>query len=751
MMRHLALVGVLLVAAASGCGDDDEPDPGARDAAAPGPDARSDAGRPDGSLDAGDPGLDAGPPEVGEVGLDERPSNPTCVAPDRPAESEIALTTVEPYPDLPSLTRPLMARPSPPGAAGGWYVIEQPGRLMRFDDRPDVDAVDVVIDLRGQVDSNGNEEGLLGFAFHPDFATDGRLFLSYTGFDGGAARSFVSSFRSTDGGQTFDPASEEVLLSIDKPFANHNGGHIEFGPDGDLYVATGDGGSGGDPLGNGQNVFTLLGAILRIDVDGDAPYEVPADNPFVGRDGRDEIFAYGLRNPWRFSFDAVTGDLWAGDVGQNRWEEINRIERGGNYGWNEREGFECFRADCQREGLVDPVHAYPRSEGRSVTGGYVYRGTELPELEGVYVYADFVTGRVWGLRPDAESGGWTNELLLTSSSVASFSVDEDRELYILQLSGNILKLVRDGDPPTPGGFPRRLSQTGCFDPDDPTRPAGGLVPYRPSATLWSDGTSKERFAALPDGEVATFDEDGDLEFPVGTVLTKTFLRGALRVETRLFVRHDDGRWAGYSYAWNPEQTDATLVEQQAVVDFVQPPWRIPSRAQCLQCHTEAAGFSLGLEAAQLTGPLTYSSTGRTAEQLSTWLAVDLAAPPAPPVPALPAYEDASIPVEHRARAYLHVNCANCHQPEGPGRGDLDLRFATPLAEMGVCDVEPRHGDLGLDEARVVAPGAPERSVLLSRMDRRDVFGMPPLATEEVDAEGLTLVQGWIEGLTGCPN
>jgi uncharacterized repeat protein (TIGR03806 family) len=749
-----SLFGTLVVAAlgVGACGDD-EPGPGldaaagddagAEDAAANGPDT--------GSRDGGS-AADTGAADAGTLGLDERPVNATCTAPPRPPTSDLAVTTEVAYPDLPRFARPLMARPSPVRSADRWYVIEQRGRLLRFEDRPDVDAFDVALDLRPQVDSNANEEGLLGFAFHPDFETNGRLFVSYTGFDrAGAPRSFVSELSSSDGGLTFDPGSEQILLSIDKPFDNHNGGHIEFGPDGYLYVATGDGGSGGDPLNSGQDTSTLLGAILRVDVDGDAPYAIPPDNPFAdGEGGLPEIYAYGLRNPWRFSFDRLTGELWAGDVGQNRREEIDRIERGGNYGWRLMEGDQCFVRGCDPSGLQLPVWTYPHSEGRSVTGGYVYRGSALPELVGAYLYADFVSGRVWALTPDAETGGWSNALLFTSSSVSSFVENEAGELYLLDLSAGVMRqIVRDGDPPTPGAFPEQLSETGCVDPDDPTQPAAGLVPYAPAATLWSDGAVKRRWAALPDETRATFDADGDLEFPPGTVLVKTFVVGDLNVETRLFIRHDDGGWAGYSYAWDEAQTDATLVAQQAVVDFVDPAWTIPSRAQCMQCHTAAAGFSLGLEAAQLQHDLRYPSTGRTAEQLATWVGVGLTDGSAPEVPALPAYDDSSAPVADRARAYLHVNCANCHQPDGPGRGDLDLRFGTPLGQTGLC-AAPRDGDLGIADARLVAAGAPERSVLLERMARRDVYGMPPLATEQVDDAAVQLVADWIQALSSCP-
>lgn len=715
------------------------------DAMASLPDARGpDASQPDARLPDAMP--DAGGPPSG---LDERPANPTCLAVEPPATPGVALRRANAFPDLPAFSRPLLVRTS---SSGDWvYVVERAGRILRFENRVDVDEAEVVIDIRDRVDSNANEEGLLSFVFHPEFDVNGRVFLSYTGTSTlGEPRSLLSEFLSNDGGATFDPGSETTVLDFDKPYDNHNGGHVEFGPDGRLYLATGDGGRGGDPLGNGQNQNTLLGAILRIDVDGEAPYTIPADNPFAVTGGAPEIYAWGLRNPWRFSFDRNTGRLWAGDVGQVMFEEIDIIERGGNYGWNRKEGFVCYRAGCDLNAFDDPVWAYPRADGRSVTGGFVYRGTAIPELVGVYVYADFVSGRFWGLSRDPITAEWSNQFLgALGSGVASFGEDDQGELLLANLNdGRIYRLVRDGDPPEPGAFPQRLSETGCFEPDDPAQPVPGLIPYRPSATLWSDGARKERWAALPDETSATLDDDGDIVFPVGTVLVKAFWAGQppRRVETRLYMRHSDGNWGGYTYAWNEAQTDADLVDGETRVDVPGGDWLIPSRGQCAQCHTAAAGFSLGLEAAQLQGEITYR-TGRSAPQLQTWKAIGLVEGD-DDGSRLPAY-GSDAPVADRARAYLHVNCSNCHRPDGPGRGDLDLRFSTALADTGVCGA-PQGSDLGLDEARVVAAGSLENSVLLERMRRTDVHRMPPLASEVVDDQGVSLVESWIEGLQSCP-
>ncbi|MEW6764198.1 MAG: PQQ-dependent sugar dehydrogenase [Pseudomonadota bacterium] len=315
-----------------------------------------------------------------------------------------------------------------PGDASRWFVVEKAGRVLVFDHRPEVAASTVFIDIRDRVQAGYSESGLLGMAFHPDFASNGQVFLSYTA-DGSPLVSRVSRFQSLDGGQTANPGSETILLAVDQPYTNHNGGQIGFGPDGYLYLGLGDGGSAGDPAGNAQNVNTLLGAMLRLDVDGGSPYAIPPDNPFASGGGRPELFAWGLRNPWRWSFDRATGELWVGDVGQNAWEEIDQVERGGNYGWAIREGAHCYAAaTCATAGLIDPVAEYGHDQGCSVTGGYVYRGQAVPVLLGAYVYGDFCSGLIWAL-PGRQ--GPPQLLLESGLNISSFAEGLDGELYML--------------------------------------------------------------------------------------------------------------------------------------------------------------------------------------------------------------------------------------------------------------------------------------------------------------------------------
>jgi glucose/arabinose dehydrogenase len=315
------------------------------------------------------------------------------------------------------------------------FVVEQDGVIRVFPNRADARASDVFLDLRDRVNTNGNEMGLLGLAFSPAFATDKTFFVDYTASKMTRRITRVSRFRV--GANAADPGSENVVIEIEQPWSNHNGGQVAFGPDGMLYIAMGDGGSAGDPQGNGQNRAALLAKILRLDVS-KQPYAIPSDNPFRGnKDGwKEEVWAYGLRNPWRFSFDRTTGQLWTGDVGQVSWEEVNIVEKGGNYGWDCMEGTRPYEPARERssacEGardFIDPIWAYGRQEGISITGGYVYRGRALPDVVGWYVYADYGTGRVWALR--YEDGKATNRLLVdTALMISSFGVDEADELYI---------------------------------------------------------------------------------------------------------------------------------------------------------------------------------------------------------------------------------------------------------------------------------------------------------------------------------
>ncbi|HEY5760577.1 MAG TPA: PQQ-dependent sugar dehydrogenase [Steroidobacter sp.] len=654
-----------------------------------------------------------------------------------------------------------------PNDSSRWFVVQQNGIVRQFSGASPTSA-STYIDISAQSSEvlGGSEAGLLGMAFHPNYPTDNRVFLSYTNNDPWTLR--LSSFTSSDGGATLNPASETRLLTIDKPFDNHNGGNIAFGPDGYLYLGTGDGGGGGDPNLNGQRLTTMLGKMLRIDVNGAAPYAIPPTNPYAGNSlcpaarratGEcPEIYAYGLRNPWRWSFDRENGDLWVGDVGQSEIEEVNVVTLGGNYGWRCREGAHDFNTPgtpgCSTATLIDPVAEYDHSLGRAITGGYVYRGSQNTSLLGRYLFADFDSGRIWAWI--AETAGQPREptqLLDTNLNISSFGQGNDGELYAVDYGGTLQRINFE----TTVGVdtaPQQLSATGCVSAADPKLPASGLIPYAINAPFWSDGADKDRWIALPDGQNITVEADGDWRFPNGTVLMKNFRLGTRLIETRLFMRHPDGVWGGFSYEWNAAQTQATLLEGGATRDLGGGrSWIFPSEGQCVECHTQAAGRSLGLETAQLNRSFTYPQTNRSANELTTLNHIGLLTPAitdASAQPALPDPAGTTGTLTERARAYLHTNCSQCHRPGATAPSNLDFRYTTNLIATNACNVAPGSGDLGLgSQARLIAPGSSANSIVVNRMNRRDSASMPPLASLTVDTAGVSLVSQWIDSLTSC--
>lgn len=390
-----------------------------------------------------------------------QPSTPEEPTPAEPAATEAptAAPTPEPtqvvnvtaYPDpaaytfstfVDGLNRPVGFEVAGDGS-GRIFIIEQAGRIRVIQDgellsEPFLDIVD-------RVGSSGSEQGLLGLAFHPSYPDNGFFYVNYTDKNGDT---HITRFQVTGDANLADPASEAELLFQDQPFPNHNGGGLIFGPDGYLYASLGDGGSGGDPEGNAQSLDTLLGKILRIDVDGGDPYGIPADNPFVSGGGLPEIWYYGLRNPWRFSYDRATNDLYIADVGQNRWEEINFVPSnlggGLNFGWDYLEGTHQFEGSPPAGlDLIQPVAEYDHSQGCSVTGGYVYRGQALPEWQGIYIYGDYCTGFVWGMLPTGGSSFQSELLFQTGVNISAFGEDEQGELYIVDHRGEVLKLVQE--------------------------------------------------------------------------------------------------------------------------------------------------------------------------------------------------------------------------------------------------------------------------------------------------------------------
>ena len=653
------------------------------------------------------------------------------------------------------------------------FLVEKAGRILVFENDETTDTYRVFLDIRDRVNAEPSEAGLLSMAFHPLYPDSQTFYVYYTS---GNLLSRVSEFRVSDDPDAADAASERVILQVGQPATNHNGGQIAFGPDEYLYIGLGDGGSGGDPWGNAQNRANLLGTILRIDVDrhtASSDYEIPGDNPFFGNtEGwRPEIWAWGLRNPWRFSFDRQTGDLWTGDVGQNAWEEVDLIRKGRNYGWNRMEGFHCYPpgSSCDTTGLALPVVEYSHDTGRSITGGYVYRGSRLPRLSGVYLYGDYVTRTIWGLK--VENGAVKeNKIIAESPSpVSSFGEGEDGEIYVLGYEGYMFVPEEKPDTPPARPVPESISVSGLFSNIAAKTFAEGLIPYTVNSQLWSDGAAKTRLLALPDTSKIVFSRDGIWQFPPGAVIVKNFYLDMVRndpgsrkiIETRFLVRRETGEgWDGFSYLWNDEETDAVLLDSsttrtfhiQAGDSMINQSYYYPGRSQCLVCHTPVTGYVLGLKTAQINKTHIYETgSGPVSDnQLRSMNHIRLFTEDTGDAytgfPALPDPYDESITIVSRARSYMDANCANCHVPGGSGRTNMDLRFRTPLDSANVYDLKPVFGNMNQPDAALIKPGRPDLSVVYLRMTDTGEFRMPPLATSVVDEYGSRLIAQWIDSL-----
>ena len=644
---------------------------------------------------------------------------------------------------------PVFLAPAP-GGGDRLFVAEKSGLIRVF--RPaTADTGRVFLDARPQARDFRPETGLLGMAFHPQFAENGRFFLHYSGR---ILQSVLSEFRVSADDPDRADTWERIILEVPQPSDMHNGGQIEFGPDGYLYMSLGDGSAPDDPADPSQDRTNLLGSILRMDVDvgddtafGEGPsYGIPLDNPFVGNDRgwREEIWAFGFRNPWRFSFDPLSDLIWVGDVGDRQREEIDLVERGGNYGWGRMEGTVCLdETGCDDDSLLLPAFEYGRDEGAAVIGGFVYQGQLYADLAGAYLFADFATRKVWALRPDGRS--WRSELLAVAEKHI-LALGSDAEGEVLVLTGNAiygLEPAPDRELPPP-----RLSQTRFFADLTTQEPAAGVVPYEVNAPLWSDGAGKRRYLALPPGGLVQFSPTGAWHLPAGTTMIKSFYVGERIVETRLLIkRPTHPGWDGYSYQWDDEGREAFLlgVAETGEYDVVESGevrshrHLFPSPSQCGDCHTPTAGYLLGVRTDQLNRD----------GQIQAWGSASLFSAELPlewTWARLPAPADESAAVEERARAYLAANCASCHRPGHGIRATFDVRFATPLAETGLLD-SARLGHLGAGVgSRLVMPGEPLLSVLYLRMLDVDRERMPPLATARLDTDAADLVRRWIERL-----
>lgn len=652
-------------------------------------------------------------------------------------ESTPGFARLEPWLGGRRFILPVEMIPDPRSSA--MYVAEMTSRIYRVDES--TAEVRLVADLR---DRNINAAGLRALALHP---TASRAFVvvecpPLVSDPRSPPRGFDSELRAYDVREdgTFDLASESLVLRVNVPGSAHSVNTLRFGRDGKLYVSIGDGRT------TRFEPDKLLGTILRIDVDGATPYSIPLDNPFAGDPVmRNEIYAYGFRNPWKFSFDRATGDLWAGDVGETRTEEINRVVAGGNYGWPLLEGTECHHNSpgCDAAGTVLPVFSYSHATGNSITGGYVYRGARIAPLVGHYVYADFQAGGLWALdlaaanaRPVHLNAGEARPY------AAAIAEGHDGELFVLDWQGGtIFALAPDTNTPERPPFPSRLSETDCFTGTDPARPSPRLVPYDVNVELWSDGAAKTRFLALPPGATLEAMPDGRIALPPGGLTIKTFFEDGRPIETRFLGRQGNGEWVAASYEWNAEGTDAFLLEEAKELTLPSGhAWTVPAPAQCFFCHQDPDNLALSLDWRQLDDGTGYDVGSDNVVARLADLGILRGAPPNV---TLLAPSEGDAPLEARARSYLHANCSMCHRPGNTFFSLLDLRIDTPFEETNLCNA--------------IVPGAPEESRISRRMHTRGMYPglslshtqMPPVATHRVDPIGTALIDDWIRETTRC--
>ena len=700
-------------------------------------------------------------------------------------------TTERLYPNL-KLSFPVAVVHQPESDRMWTITLDGPNgmtNIRRFVDDADVSETEIILPADDRVASD--------IVFHPGFLQNGFVYVGHNRpiKPEGEKYTRISRFKMNPLPPfEFDPKSETTI--IEWPSDGHNGAAVAFGLDGMLYVTSGDGTSDSDTNLRGQEMTHLTAKVLRIDVDHPPEgkqYAVPSDNPFVGTANiAPETWAFGLRNPWRMTVDRETGHIWVGNNGQDLWEQIYFVRKGDNYGWSVFEGSHPFyeKRELGPAPHVKPMLEHHHSESRSLTGGIVFYGNRLTELRGAYIYGDHSTGKIWGAKHDGTNLVWHKELADTPFHITGFGTNSQGDLLICDYVGNgegaFYTLVPSPPQSNPNSFPRTLSESGLFRSVKGHVVESALIPYTVNAPLWSDGAEKTRFMAIPgEGPKIEITNNRGWNFPNETVLVKSFSieltegkpESKRWIETR-FLTKQQNEWIGYSYRWNDEQTDATLVAKEGLDrDFTiqtaegprQQTWHYPSRTECMVCHSRAAGFVLGL------------STGQMNREFQDPLA-DLNRVPSierkarrrqeRPEGAIPRVENqlamlerlglfkldksvdqlerlvnplrfANEKLERRAKSYLHANCAICHVEAGGGNSQMLLDFITPLDKMKLVDALPVHDKFGLSDARLIAPGHPERSVLLHRVATRGRGQMPQLATSIIDQSAVAMLTEWI--------
>ena len=711
--------------------------------------------------------------------LSNRVPNTTLRMPLNPFAYDFTLSN-----DFVNLLKPFnspVAFTSPPGETNRLFWVEQYGEIVVVTNLAAPNRT-VFLNIRDRVAQLPYGEGnLLGMAFHPGYQTNGFFYVFYLAQrPNSVLYNRLSRFRvSSENPNAGLTNSEVILINQHDEADNHNAGDLHFGPDGYLYVSLGDEGTANDQLNNSQTITNdFFSGILRIDVDkrpGSLPpnphpasrtnYAIPPDNPFVGATNfngnpiqpehvRTEFWAVGLRNPWRMSFNQETGHLYSGDVGQAAREEINIIVKGGNYGWAFKEGTQPGPKSAPPDfASIHPIYEYPTPYRGAVIGGVVYYGDRLPGLNGAYIFGDYF-GWVRALRYQGTNTTVTLIARTGPAGITCFGIDPANGDVLVGLYEQIGRLVP--------AVPLTLADTGAFADLATLTPHEGIVPYEVNLPFWSDGAEKHRWFYIPTNGNIQLNVDGPGSFPAGSVwiqhfeleMTNGVPESRRRLETRFLVRHNSGAY-GVTYRWGDSTTNAMLVPEEGLDETLTindggaartQVWRYPSRSECLSCHTSQAGFVLGFNAAQLNRDFTYPN-GVTENQPRAYRRAGYFDPNTPidlenRARAVAQLTNEAISVEQRVRSYLAVNCSQCHQRFGTGRGVFDVRLATFLWNTKLIDGGLIGEGTNTDQ-RVVVRGSLEHSMLFKRMASVGPSRMPPLGRSLVDTQATALISRWI--------
>ena len=740
-----------------------------------------------------------GPASVRGANPIQRVPNTTLQMPQTPPVYGYAVTNA--FGNL-TFTAPT-AMASPPGETNRLFVVEQGGRVSVITNLA-VPNRTVFLDVSSKILGGvpPSEQGLLGLAFHPGYATNGWFYIYYVGnattsVAANAPHDILARYQVSPGNPNQAlPASEVRLIVQYDEAANHNAGDLHFGPDGCLYVSLGDEGGANGQYGNAQRIDKdFFSAILRLDVDklpGSLPpnphpssttnYAVPSDNPFVGAtsfDGiavnpanvRTEFWAVGLRNPWRYSFDPDTGFLYCGDVGQGAYEEVDIITRGGNYGWNYREGLHAGPVTAPSGFTsIDPIQEYAHgsatNQGFCVIGGVVYRSQRVSQLYGAYVFGDYVDGNIWVLRYDGTNTVPFQRIVAGELGIAGYGIDPNNGDVLMASQGlNTIRRLIYATNFTGTPIPPTLADTGVFTNTATLTPNPGIVPYDINLGFWSDNAQKTRWFSVPaTNQTIGFNADGNWTLPAGTVWIKHFdllltngsPASSHRLETRLLIKNSNGFGVyGVTYRWGNSLTNATLVPQEGMDEaFViddgggvtrTQVWHYPDRAECLLCHTAAGGYALGFNTPQMNHDFNYSGTVTNeiaALSLAGYFTTNFT--DIHTLRALANLTNTMVSLEYRVRSYLAANCVQCHQP-GPGGVPAslwDARITTPGPQTGIID-GALYDNGGNPANRVIKPGSLANSTLFNRVLTPGADHMPPLATSVINTQAVALLSAWI--------